>query len=568
MGDNTNDPDIASERSRASVVEGLGISFPVTTIGDLFDTVAGKWANRTAIVFYGRKFSFRELREKVDKLAGALMGLGVRKGDRIAMMLLNSPEYAITFFAAAKIGAVVTPISPVYVSSEVKHQLEDSGARVVVCMDMLYETIEKSGVLVDEVILVDVTESLPLTRKLFGKSILRNVYTDKAKNQSGHHNNRRIHRIGELISRSDATPPRVDIDPERDLIALPYTGGTTGAPKGVQITHHNVVANLLQLNASLPCLEEGKETSVSYMPFYHAAGQSLSLILCTLNGYTQVVLTTPDLDEIVQAIIRYGATFFVGAPAIYESLKDFEKSGRIDWRRLKVLICGADALHEHTANEWKTRWGVTLTEGYGMTETTGGTHMNPLGAQRVGSVGKPMAGVSAVLLDPDVDAYAAPGEKGEIGVRGPQVGLGYWKRPEATRECQAVIEGITWWRTGDIARVDDDGYFYFYERKRDLIKYKGLRVFAREVEEVLMAHPMIKSVGVVGVPDQKVGENVKAVIVLETDAHGLLTEGQILEFCEDKLAHYKIPRIIEFVGEIPRTDIGKVSRREIREETQ
>lgn len=568
MGDHTDHPGLAAERSHASIVEGPAMSFPMTTVGDLFDAVAGKWANRTAIIFYGRKFSFRELREKVDKLAGALAGLGVRKGDRIAMMLLNSPEYAITFFAAAKIGAVVTPISPVYVSSEVRHQLEDSGAKVIVCMDLLYDTIEKSEVPLDDVILVDVTESLPLTRKLFGKSILRSAYANKAKSTPGNRSDRRIHRISELISRSDAAPPKVDIDPERDLIALPYTGGTTGAPKGVRITHHNVVSNLLQVNASLPNLEEGREISVSYMPFYHAAGQSLSLILCTLNGYTQVILTTPDLDEVVHAIIRYGATFFVGAPAVYESLKDFEKSARIDWRRLKVLICGADSLHEHTANEWKTRWGVTLTEGYGMTETTGGTHMNPLGGQRVGSIGKPMAGVSAVLLDPDIDAYAAPGEKGELGIRGPQVGHGYWKRPEATRECQAVIEGFTWWRTGDIARVDEDGYFYFYERKRDLIKYKGLRVFAREVEEVLMTHPMIKNVGVVGVPDLKVGENVKAVIVLETDAHGLLTEGQILEFCEDKLSHYKIPRIIEFVGEIPRTDIGKVSRREIREEAQ
>lgn len=567
MADKMNDP-VVIERSRALIVEGPAMAFPVRTVGDLFDTAAEKWATRTAMIFYGRKFAFRELREKVDRLAGALAGLGVRKGDRIAMMLLNSPEYAITFFAAAKIGAVVTPISPVYVSSEVKHQLDDSGARVVVCMEMLYDTIGKSGVALDDIILVDVTESLPLTRKLFGKSILRSAYTNKAKNPSSHRDDRRIHRFGELISRPNATPPRVDIDPERDLLALPYTGGTTGAPKGVQITHHNVVSNLLQVNAWLPCLEEGKETSVSYMPFYHAAGQSLSLILCTLNGYTQVVLTTPDLDEIVHAIIRYGATFFVGAPAVYESLKDFEKSARIDWRRLKVLICGADALHEQTANEWKTRWRVTLTEGYGMTETTGSTHMNPLGAQRIGSIGRPMAGVSAVLLDPDVDAYAAPGEKGELGIRGPQVGLGYWERPEATRECQAVVDGLTWWRTGDIARVDEDGYFYFYERKRDLIKYKGLRVFAREVEEVLMSHPMIRSVGVVGVPDQKVGENVKAVIVLETDAHGLLTEGQILEFCEDKLAHYKIPKIIEFVGEIPRTDIGKVSRREIREAVQ
>lgn len=547
------------------IVEGPSISIPVQSVGDLFDEATEKWAGRTALVFYGRKFSYRVLRERVDRMARALIDMGIKKGDRIALMLLNSPEYVITFYAAAKIGAVITPISPVYVSSEVKHQLEDSGAKTIVCMDMLYETVEKSGADLDNVILVDVTESLPLMRKLFGKGILRSAYAEKSR--TGFPGGKRsIHRIGDLIAKAGSGSFKVDIDPRTDLLALPYTGGTTGSPKGVMVSHYNTVASFRQTNAGMPMLEPGKETFIAYMPYYHAAGQSLSLVAGTLNGFTQVVITTPELDEIVNAIIKYGVSFFVGAPAIYESLKDFEKSGRVDWRRLKILICGADALHEHTAKVWKERWGVTLTEAYGMTETTASTHMNPIGHQRLGSIGVPLPGTTAALLDPDSDAFATPGEKGELGIRGPQVAHGYWGRPDATRDCQAVIDGNVWWRTGDIARVDDDGYFYFYERKRDLIKYKGLRVFAREVEEVLIAHPMIRDVGVVGVPDQKVGENVKAVIVLESDAHGMLTEAQINQYCQDKLAHYKIPRIIEFVGEIPRTDIGKVSRREIREE--
>ena len=556
--------DLAAASTGPVIVEGPSISIPVQSIGDLFDEVTEKWADRTALVFYGRKFSFRVLRERVDRMAQALIGLGIGKGDRIGLMLLNSPEYVITFYAAAKIGAVITPISPVYVSSEVKHQLEDSGAKTVVCMDVLYETVEKSGVELDNVILVNVSESLPLMRKLFGRGILRSNYADKSRAGTAA-GKRGIHRIGDLIAKAGSGSVKVDIDPTKDILALPYTGGTTGSPKGVMVSHYNAVVSFRQTNAGMPMLEPGKETFLSYMPYYHAAGQSLSLIGGTLNGFTQVILTTPDLDDIIEASIKYGATFFVGAPAIYEMLKDFEKSGRVDWRRLKVLISGADSLHEQTAKVWKERWGVTLTEAYGMTETTASTHMNPIGHQRLGSIGVPLPGTTAALLDPDSDAFAMPGEKGEIGICGPQVAHGYWGRPDATRDCQAVIDGTVWWRTGDIARIDD-GYFYFYERKRDLIKYKGLRVFAREVEEVLIAHPMIRDVGVIGVPDQKVGENVKAVIVLESDAHGMLTEAQITQYCHEKLAHYKVPRIIEFVGEIPRTDIGKVSRRELREE--
>lgn len=279
-----------------------------------------------------------------------------------------------------------------------------------------------------------------------------------------------------------------------------------------------------------------------------------------------VILTTPDLDLIIENAVKYSASYFQSAPTLYELLKNFEKTDRVNWKKVKMLNCGSDSLHEYTARDWEERTKSRITESYGMTETVCITHNNPIGKERYGSIGVPVSSTYSAILDPDEDKYIPVGEIGEIVSSGPQITIGYWQRPEATKECEAIMDGRRWWRTGDLGRMEEDGYFYVYDRKRDLIKYKGLRVFAREVEEVLKNHPQIKEVGVVGQPDSLVGENVKAVIVLESDARGKLSERDIIDYCKDKLTSYKIPKIIEFVGEIPKTDVGKVSRREIRTE--
>jgi long-chain acyl-CoA synthetase len=313
-------------------------------------------------------------------------------------------------------------------------------------------------------------------------------------------------------------------------------------------------------------LEDGKETMVAYMPLYHAAGQSAVLIHGLLHGTTHVILTTPELDDILNSMVRYKATFFFGAPAIYELLKDYEKTERIYWNRLKIVISGADALLESTARQWKERTGTIIHEIYGMTETVFCTHANPRGTGKEGSVGIPITNTLSAILDPEEDSYLPLGEMGEVAMSGPQVTVGYWNNSSATKDCEAVINGVRWLRSGDLGRMDENGYFYIYDRKRDLIKYKGLRVYAREVEEVLKTHPQVKEVGVIGERNPKVGEHVKAMVVLETDARGKLSETDIIDYCNGKLASYKIPKIVEFIGEIPRTDVGKVSRRELREE--
>jgi long-chain acyl-CoA synthetase len=281
-----------------------------------------------------------------------------------------------------------------------------------------------------------------------------------------------------------------------------------------------------------------------------------------------VIFPTPDLDDILNAIESYRATVFSSVPALYEVLRDYARTDRVNWKRFKILISGADALLEDTARGWERRTGVEIHEGYGMTETSSVATISPYGRPRVGSFGVPLPNTMAVVVNPESEEFLPVGEVGELLLRGPQITKGYWNKPEETNRMLVEIGGEIWLRTGDMVRRNEEGYFYFYDRKRDMIKYKGYAVFAREVEEVLVGHPQIKEAGVVGVPDPKVGENIKAIVVLETEARGKLSEEEIMKYCQERLAHYKIPKVIEFRGEVPKTDVGKVSRRELREEEE
>jgi len=543
------------------------VEIPEKSVVESFDEATEKWKDKTAVVFYGKKITYKELRDHVDRLATALCDLGVKKGDRVALLLLNSPQFIVAYFGAVKAGATVTAISPVYVSPEIKHQLEDSGARMIICMDILYDNVERAGVKLDVVILTNIAEYLPPMKKFLGQSVLRAVYQKMAAPPAEIYEQEGFYRLQDLIKKYAPNPPKIEFDIRNDIVTLPYTGGTTGLPKGAMITHYNMVAaRTIAEKFWSHVVQEGKETVLAYLPFYHIYGQSVIMMGGLCQGYTLVIFTTPDLDDILNAIESYNASMFYSVPSLYEYLRDYHRTDRVNWKRLKVLVSGADALLEDTARGWEKRTGAKIHEGWGMTETSSVGIVSPYGRPKLGSFGVPLPNTVAGILDPDSDKFLPVGEVGELAVKGPQVAKGYWNKPEETKKMFINIDGETWLRTGDLVRMDEEGYFYFYDRKRDMIKYKGLAVFAREVEEVITSHPQVKEAGVIGVPDPEVGEKVKAIVVLETEARGKVSEEDIIKYCEERLAHYKVPKIVEFRGEVPKTDVGKVSRRELREE--
>jgi long-chain acyl-CoA synthetase len=284
------------------------------------------------------------------------------------------------------------------------------------------------------------------------------------------------------------------------------------------------------------------------------------------QGNRLVLFTNADTEAILEAMERYQATVFYGVPTLYEYLKDHKDTGKANWRRLKLVLSGADTLHVSTMEGWARRTGSAITEGFGMSETAGASHLNPLDRPKPGSFGCPIPGMQAAVIEPDTLEFMAPGDTGELVLAGPNVMQGYWQRPEDNARTFFERSGVRWMRTGDIVRMDDEGYFQFYDRAKDLIKFKGLSIFAKDVEDVLYAHPQVKAAGVIGVADAAVGQRIKALVVLQGEARGKVSEDEIKAYCRQRLAEYKVPHIVEFRGELPKTDVGKVSRRELREE--
>jgi long-chain acyl-CoA synthetase len=543
------------------------IDIPDKSLPQVFDEVASRYSGKDAIIFYGNKLSYGKLREEVDKFSRALYELGIGKGDKLALYLLNSPQYIIAYFGALKAGATLTPISPVYTSIEVKHQLEDSEAESIVCQDFLYENVERSGVKLKNVIITDIGEYLPMSKKLVGKGVLgrygkTEALSPKAVESMG------FHSFQKLVKKYPPDPPKIEINAKEDIAALPYTGGTTGLPKGAMLTHQNLLACQMQCLAFMPTLEQGKEVIPALLPFYHIYGQVVVMLNGLTMGATLILFTTPDLDEVMDSMERYKATTFFSVPTAYQFLKDYDKTGRFNWKSLKIITSGADTLHESTVKDWERRTGSKIQEGYGLTECAAVSHLNPMGRSKIGSFGVPLPNIIAAVVNYETNEFLPPGEIGEMILNGPNIMKGYWKRPKDTQESLIEVDGRIWLRTGDLVRMDDEGYFFFYDRKKDMIKYKGYSVFAREIEEVLHQHPRVKAAGVLGVPDPTVGQLIKAIVVLQPEARGRVSEEEIIKYCAENLAHYKVPKIVEFRGELPKTDVGKVSHRELREELE
>jgi long-chain acyl-CoA synthetase len=449
----------------------------------------------------------------------------------------------------------------------VRYQLEDSGARVIVCQDILYDKVARSGAPLDLVVVTNVGEYLPGLKRFLGKGPFAKLFSDVNLGSAEVPSAPNVHWLQDLLRAHPAQAPAVAIDPRSDLAALPYTGGTTGHPKGVMLTHRNLVAALAIGQSSFAGLVAGKEVYLAFLPFFHIYGQVFIMMNGLAQGNLLVLFTSPDTEAILSAMERYQATVFFGVPTLFEYLKDHKDTDKVNWKRLKLVLSGADTLHESTMKGWARRTGANIIEGYGLSETASASHVNPTTRPKPGSFGCPVINMLAAVVDPETMKVVPPGETGELVLAGPNVMTGYWNKPDETARTFVELDGQRWLRTGDIVRMDEEGYFHFYDRSKDLIKYKGYSIFAKDVEEVLYSHPHVKAAGVIGVPDPAVGHRIKAIVVLQGDARGKLSEDDIKSFCRERLAEYKVPHLVEFRGELPKTDVGKVSRRELREES-
>jgi long-chain acyl-CoA synthetase len=540
----------------------LNIEIPEKTIVDAIDETNRKWGNKVALIFYGRKVKHKEIHEASLRFATALYDLGIRKGDVVAIYLPNCPQFVIAYYGILRLGAIVTTVSPLYTPREIAYQLRDSKARIIICLDLHYEKVDKAleEATLEHVIVTSISDYFSGRGGFLAR--LRGTPLREEKQKAC---KRELLHFKDLLEKYPPNPPSVEISPN-DVAALPYTGGTTGDPKGAVLTHRNIVAVQEQMRHAFPDIEDGKECGLAALPFYHIYGQSVIMLTGGFRGGKGVLFAKPDLDEILDAIQDYDVTLFYGVPTLYKYLVDHPKTKRINWKKIKYLYCGADTLHEATRKMWLKFTGREIHEGYGLTETSAVSHTNPPKRNKPGSFGIPLPGTYAAIADPDKNEFLPPGEVGELVLSGPQIMKEYLNKPEENAKCFFEAKGMRWFRTGDMVKMDEEGYFYFVERKKDLIKYKGLSVYSHEIEEVLYKYPKVKEAAVIGVPDPEVGQKIKAIVVPETDYRGKITEEEIIKWCEERLAHYKVPKIIEFRGEVPKTDVGKVDHKRLREE--
>ncbi|WP_018933194.1 long-chain-fatty-acid--CoA ligase [Gracilibacillus lacisalsi] len=532
--------------------------YPKQNLAQFLIDTAEKHPQHTALFFYGKKITYEQLLKETYQFSNVLKDLGVEKGDRVAIMLPNCPQSVIAYYGALMIGAIVVQTNPLYVERELEHQLNDSEATVLIALDHLFKRVKNvlPKVEVRHTIFTSFKDYLP-----FPKNILYPIKAKKDGLSMEVSYDQQTHSFKKLLSIASTNPINVKIDAEEDLALLQYTGGTTGVSKGVMLTHYNLVSNTLQTKAWVYRSEEKKERYLATLPFFHVFGMTTLMNLSIRLGGTLLLLPKFDVDMTLKLINKQKPTTFPGAPTMYMSLINHPKIKNFDLSSINVCISGAAPLPGEVQETFERITGGKLIEGYGLTEASPVTHANNIWERRkLGSIGIPFPDTIAKVVDPETGEEVENGEVGELIVQGPQVMKGYWKRPEET--SKTLKNG--WLYTGDMAKMDDDGFFYIVDRKKDLIIAGGFNIYPREVEEVLFEHPAIIDAAAVGVPDEYRGETVKAYIVLKK---GATTDEKELEtFCRERLAAYKIPRIYEFRESLPKSLIGKTLRRLLVEE--
>ncbi len=534
------------------------IEIPNRMLHEIVGDTVHRWPDRTALIYYGARWTYRRFWEEAERLAASFVHEGVRPGDRVAIYLPNCPAYPIAYFAALRIGASVAQISPLYLGQDLHRLLDDSRPKAIVTLEILYPNLAKlSGTPPLPVVYVGrLREFYPFWKRPFVNSVLRRrgMVTDFP-----HANNVRP---WTRTVRSAGSITEFHGDPAQTVAVLQYTGGTTGIPKAAMLTHYNLVANAFQSRAWFAPDASEQEIVLAAIPFFHVYGMTIALNYPMFDGAAIVMQTRPEVNELLGLIQKYRPTQFPGVPALYQAINQHPRVGQFKIRSIKVCLSGSAPLPLEVARKFEELTGGYLVEGYGLSEASPATHANPVhGERRAGSIGLPLPSTEERIVDLQDRVTVVPlGETGELEVRGPQVMLGYYHQPGET----ALVLHDGWLRTGDVARLDADGYCYIVDRKKDMVIVGGFKVYPREVEEVLYQHPGVADAAVVGVPDAERGEAVRAFIVRTPGA--TVTEAELIQFVRDRIAHYKAPRSIEFRESLPRSGVQKVLRRVLRDE--
>src|SRR5690625_420104 len=520
---------------------------------------AERFGYMKALHFMGKEMSFAEVYTEAKKFANYLQKLGLKKDDRVAIMLPNSPQAVISYYGALLAGGIVVQTNPLYTERELAYQMQDSGAEFIVCLDILLPRVSnvKDETNLKHVIVVEIKDYLPFPKNLIYPFIQRRQYNMVVNVEA----DETTHVWKEIMKQSPDTYEKVDINPKEDLALLQYTGGTTGHPKGVMLTHYNLVANVQMCRRWLYKSEEAKEVVLGVLPFFHVYGMTTVMNMSIMMGSKMILLPKFDAGEVLKTIDKLQPTLFPGAPTIYVGLLNHPDIKKYDLSSIEACISGSAALPVEVQEQFERITGGKLVEGYGLTETSPVTHANFLWTKRInGSIGVPWPNTDAKIVDMDTLEEVELGEVGEIAVKGPQVMIGYWNNEEETEE--ALKDG--WLLTGDLGYMDEEGFFYVVDRKSDMIIAGGFNIYPREVEEVLYEHEAIKEVSVAGIPDEYRGETVKAYVVLKENYE--VTEEQLNKFCREHLAAFKVPRIYDFRDELPKTAVGKILKRKLVEE--
>ena len=526
-----------------------------------FERACEVYPDKTAIIYLGEKFSYLKLKELIDRFATALHELGVQKNDKVMLYIPNCPQFIITYFGAQRIGAIPVPVSPIYTPHEIKYLTNDSEAETVVCLDTNFRYIQEvfPDTCLKRVIVTTYVDLLPFYKRVVG------FLLDKVPNgvvQKGPN----VHSFKYLIQKTAPNPPVVNLNPREQLCYILYTGGTTGFPKGCVLTHTGMVSFVNDISAfGKGFISDGKEVFIMVNPLFHQMAQGVILGMVFTKGNTAVLMPIPQVDPILHAVQKYKGTLFLGAPTLYRMILENDRLGFFDLGSLKYCWSGGDVLPLEVFNRWEEKFNIPIYQVYGATEV-GFTAMTPLDKAPVpGSVGLPLSSRQIRIVDTDTLQTVPLGTPGELLVTSEYISKSYWKKPDETAKSYVEIDGKTWYRMNDFVKMDDDGQIYYVDRSADIIKYKGYRVSCSEIEAVLQDHPAVIGACVVGVPDDAVGERIKSIVVLKEDVRGV-SGSELTKWCRDRLASYKVPQYIEFRDMLPKSKVGKLLRREIRDE--